>query len=235
MTAGMIEKSVGKKRTIGCVVELSSEMTQPGIVQRNTPKEQTWFGIGSGKNKNVSAINEIRDILSCAGTVSVCENILSAKWMKLLVNTMSLGPFALLGLPVQAGLSETGMREIVIKIGQEAMLLGEALGFEPEPIMGLTKEEMRQSNRLPEKLLDTLVGHIGPAARDCILQDFLKGRRTEMEMINGLVVEESEKIGKYAPYNAAMVEIGAMISSGEISPKPGNIELLRDVIKRNLS
>ena len=36
------------------------------------------------------------------------------------------------------------------------MLLGEALGFETEPIMGLTKKEMLQSNRLPEKLLDTL-------------------------------------------------------------------------------
>jgi 2-dehydropantoate 2-reductase len=234
MTAGMIEKSVGKKRTIGCVVELSSEMTQPGIVQRNTPKEQTWFGIGSLNNENISAIDKIRDILSCAGTVSVSENISSAKWMKLLVNTMSLAPFALLGLPVQAGLSEVGMREIVIKIGQEAMWLGEALGFKVEPIMGLTPEEMRQANRLPEKLLDTLVGHIGPAARDCILQDFLKGRRTEIEMINGLVVEESKKIGKAAPYNAAVVEIGEMISSGIISPKPENIELLQDVIKRNL-
>jgi 2-dehydropantoate 2-reductase len=154
--------------------------------------------------------------------------------MKLLVNTMSLAPFALLGLPVQAGLSEVGMREIVIKIGQEAMWLGEALGFKVEPIMGLTPEEIRQANRLPEKLLDTLVGHIGPAARDCILQDFLKGRRTEIEMINGLVVEESKKIGKAAPYNAAVVEIGGMISSGIISPKPENIELLQDVIKRNL-
>jgi 2-dehydropantoate 2-reductase len=234
MTAGIIEKSVGKNRTIGCVVELSSEMTQPGIVQRNTPKERTWFGIGSVNKENVSAIDGIRDILSCAGTVSVSENILSAKWMKLLVNTMSLGPFALLGLPVQAGLSEVGMREIVLKIGQEAMLLGEALGFEAEPIMGLNQEEMRQSNRLPEKLLDTLVGHIGPAARDCILQDFLKGRRTEIEMINGFVVEESKKIGKSTPYNAAVIEIAAMISSGIISPKPENIKLLHDVIKRNL-
>ena len=234
MTAGIIEKSVGKKRTVGCVVELSSEMTQPGVVQRNTPQEKTWFGLGTTYKKNASAVDEIRSILSCAGSVSVSKNILSAKWMKLLVNTMSLGPFALLGLTVQAGLSEVGMREIVIKIGQEAMSLGEDLGFEAEPIMGLTKAEMRQSNRLPEKLLDTLVGHIGPAARDCILQDFLKGRRTEIEMINGLVVEESKKIGKAAPYNAAVMEIGAMISSGVINPRPENVKLLQDVIKRNL-
>ena len=235
MTAGIIEKSVGKKRTIGCVVELASEMIQPGVVQRNTLKARTWFGLGLVNKQNVSAIDRILPILSCAGTVSVSENILSAKWMKLLVNTMSLGPFALLGLPVQAGLSEVGMREIVIKIGQEAMLLGEALGFKPEPIMGLSQEEMYHSNRLPETLLDTLVGHIGPAARDCILQDFLKGRRTEIEMINGIVVEESKKMGKSAPYNAAIVEIGAMISSGEISPKPENIKLLQKTIEQNLA
>ena len=235
MTAGIIERSVGKTRTIGCVVELASEMTQPGVVQRNTPKERTWFGLGAMDKESVPAIDKIRPILSCAGTVSVSENILSAKWMKLLVNTMSLGPFALLGLPVQAGLSEVGMREIVIKIGQEAMLLGEALGFEPEPIMGLTQEEMCHSNRLPETLLDTLVGHIGPDARDCILQDFLKGRRTEIEMINGWIVAESQKLGKAAPYNSALVEIGSMISSGMISPKPENIELLQNIIKRNLS
>ena len=234
MTAGIIQDSIGAKRTIGCVVELSSEMVEPGIVQRNTPKERTWFGLGALNEKNISVITKISEILSCAGTVSVSQNILSAKWMKLLVNTMSLGPFALLGLPVQAGLSEKGMREIVLKIGQEAMLLGEALGFKAEPIMGLTKKEMRQSNRLPEKLLDTLVGHIGPAAKDCILQDFLKGRRTEIEMINGFVVKESERLGRAAPYNAAVMKVGAMISAGEISPKPENIKLLQDVIKQNL-
>jgi 2-dehydropantoate 2-reductase len=235
MTAKIIESSVGAERTIGCVVELSSEMTDPGIVQRNTPKEKTWFGLGSVDGSSELAINDISEILSCAGTVSISDNILSAKWMKLLVNTMSLAPFALLGLPVQAGLSEDGMREIVLEIGQEAMLLGEALGYKPEPIMGLSKIEMDQSNRLPEKLLNTLVGHIGPAARDCILQDFLKGRRTEVEMINGFVVTELAKIGKTAPYNSAVMQIGAMISSGELSPKPENIEILRNVIKQNLS
>jgi 2-dehydropantoate 2-reductase len=209
-------------------------MIDPGIVQRNTPKERTWFGLGSLGGASGSAIDEIGEILSCAGTVSISQNILSAKWMKLLVNTMSLGPFALLGLPVQAGLSETGMREIVLEVGQEAMVLGEALGYKIEPIMGLSKEQMNQSNRLPETLLDTLVGHIGPAARDCILQDFLKGRRTEVEMINGFVVGELAKIGKAAPYNSAVMEIGAMISSGELSPKPENIEILRDIIKQNL-
>ena len=38
---------VGEDRTIGCVVELSSEIFTPGVVQRNTPPQKTWFGLGS--------------------------------------------------------------------------------------------------------------------------------------------------------------------------------------------
>ena len=37
MTAGTIADVVGPTRTLGCVVELSSEIFTPGIVQRNTP------------------------------------------------------------------------------------------------------------------------------------------------------------------------------------------------------
>ena len=47
MTAEDIEEIVGKTRTIGCVVELSSEIFTPGIVQRNTAPEKTWFGLGA--------------------------------------------------------------------------------------------------------------------------------------------------------------------------------------------
>ena len=41
MTALEIEEIVGPTRTIGCVVELSSEIFNPGLVQRNTPPEKT--------------------------------------------------------------------------------------------------------------------------------------------------------------------------------------------------
>ena len=47
MTADTISEVVGPERTIGCVVELSSEMFTPGLVKRNTPPQRTWIGLGS--------------------------------------------------------------------------------------------------------------------------------------------------------------------------------------------
>jgi 2-dehydropantoate 2-reductase len=234
MTAETIASYVGVERTLGCVVELSSEMTEPGIVQRNTSKKKTWFGLGTLDNINNRHFEDVKKLLNCAGRVSISKDILSAKWMKLLVNSMSLGPFALLGLPVQEGLNTPGMRELVLAIGDETMSLGHELSYNIEPIMGLSEGVMNESNRLPETLLDTLVEHIGPSARDCILQDMLKGRRTEIDMINGLVVEELSKLGRVAPYNAAVMEVGNMIVSGELSPKPENINILKKIIRRKL-
>mgnify|MGYP003969973019 CR=1 FL=1 len=234
MTAETIASYVGIERTLGCVVELSSEMIEPGIVQRNTSKKKTWFGLGTLDDINNQHYEDVKNLLNCAGKVSVCKDILSAKWMKLLVNTMSLGPFALLGLPVQEGLNTPGMRDLVLAIGDETMSLGHRLGYNIEPIMGLSEDMMTESNRLPEILLDTLVEHIGPSARDCILQDMLKGRRTEIDMINGLVVEELYKFERVAPYNAAVMEVGNMIVSGQLSPKPENINILKKIIRRKL-
>ena len=42
MTAEDLAEVVGRQRTLGCAVELSSELFDPGIVKRNTPPERTW-------------------------------------------------------------------------------------------------------------------------------------------------------------------------------------------------
>ena len=47
MTAEMIADIVGPERTVGCVVELSSQLFEPAEVKRNTPPDRTWFGVGA--------------------------------------------------------------------------------------------------------------------------------------------------------------------------------------------
>src|ERR1043165_7439675 len=43
MVADQIADVVGLDRTVGCVIELSSEMFTPGTVRRNTPPARTWI------------------------------------------------------------------------------------------------------------------------------------------------------------------------------------------------
>jgi len=226
MTTEDIIAVVGPSRTLGCVIELSSEIFTPGIVQRNTPPAKTWFGLGSLDPSTAGREAEIEEILKCAGRVSITSDILSAKWMKLVVNTMCLGPMAMLGLAQQEAAKLPGMRELVLKIGTEALAIGQERGHRIEPIFGLSEEDVADTNRLLEKLFDKLVSDIGPKARDCVLQDHIKGRYSEVDQINGLVVEECEARGISAPANAAIVEITRRITAGELEPDPANLDLV---------
>lgn len=226
MTAGAILDVVGPERTVGCVVELSSEMFTPGLVKRNTPPKKTWIGLGSLGPATASRLAEMQSLLSPVGRVEIKSNILAAKWSKLIVNAMCLGPFAMVGLTLADAVRLPGMRELIVEIGEEAMRVGEALGYPVEPIMGLTEADLAGSNRPIEKLFDKLASDIGPGrGRNTVLQDFLKGRASEVNMINGLVVEESERRGRAAPANARIVEITRQIEAGLLKPAPANMEL----------
>ncbi len=230
MTVDDIVDVVGPSRTIGCVVELSSEIFTPGIVQRNTPPAKTWFGIGSLDPSTAGREAEIEEILLNVGKVSISSNIMSAKWMKLVVNTMCLGPFAMLGLTLNEAVQLPGMREFISRIGTEALTAGQELGYTVEPIFGLTPEDVKDTNNLLDKLLNKLAKDIGPSARDCVLQDHLKGRYSEVDMINGLVVEQFEHRGLSAPANAAVTEITRQIQMGELKPDPANLELAQKML-----
>jgi 2-dehydropantoate 2-reductase len=54
-------------------------------------------------------------------------------------------------------------------------------------------------------------------------QDILKGRKTEIEQINGFVVAEGAKAGLAAPANAAITAIVGRVERGEIPARPENI------------
>jgi 2-dehydropantoate 2-reductase len=228
MAADVIRDVVGAQRTLGCVVELSSEMFTPGLVKRNTPPEKTWIGLGTLEGGPAERLAEMQALLSPAGTVEVKRNILAAKWSKLVVNAMCLGPCAVVGLTISDAIRLPGMRDLIVEIGNEAVRAGQDLGYPLEPIFGLTEADLAGSNSPAEKMFDTLAGHVGPGrGRNTVLQDFLKGRASEVAMINGLVVEESGRRGRSAPANARIAEISRQIESGALKPSPDNLRLAR--------
>jgi 2-dehydropantoate 2-reductase len=65
------------------------------------------------------------------------------------------------------------------------------------------------------------------AQRPSMGQDMQKGRRTEIEFLNGLVVREGEKLGLSSAANAALTDIVKRVERGELSPDPRHITELR--------
>jgi len=173
-------------------------------------------------------IEKVRDILANAATVEISNDILSAKWMKLVVNCMGLGPVAMLGLAVGEAAKVPGFREFILKAGGEALAAGRRQGYRITPICGLREPDIGKTNRLLETLFDKLVGDIGPSARDCVYQDHLKGRYSEVDLINGLVVGNSPPGSARA--NEVVTEITRRIQRGELRPDPSNLSLALEML-----
>jgi len=227
MTAESVAGIIGPERTLGCAVELSSEIFHPGIVRRNTSRQKTWFGLGSLVPATKAREAEIQDILRHVGRCDLQENVLSAKWMKLIVNTICLAPFAIVGTKMSEAPKLPGMHELMLKLGSEALAVGQKLGYEPEPVFGLTPEEIKGSNQLVEKIYEKLSADIGTRSlRNCSLQDLMKGRKSEVDLINGLVAEEGARFGIDTPANRLVVELTREIEAGRLKPDPKNMALL---------
>ena len=58
-------------------------------------------------------------------------------------------------------------------------------------------------------------------------QDMQKGRRTEIEFLNGFVVREGEKIGRICRANAVLTDLVTRVERKELSPDPRHITELR--------
>jgi 2-dehydropantoate 2-reductase len=55
----------------------------------------------------------------------------------------------------------------------------------------------------------------------------MKGRRTEVEFLNGYVVREGEKVGLAARANERLVDLVKKVEHGELQPDPRHITELK--------
>jgi 2-dehydropantoate 2-reductase len=228
MNDDSIASIVGRSRTVGCVLELSAEIFTPGLVKRNTTRTTTWFAVGELDGFYTPRVKEIESILSKVGRVEVTNNIYGAKWTKLIANTMTMGPFGLLGLGNRDAAALPGMFDMSVKLGKESLAVGAALGYRMEPIFGLRADEFAGSGE--ENLvtaMKTLLGHVSNG-RTAPIHDHIKGRKSEMEFISGVVSRKGKELGIPTTHNDAVVEIDRQINTRVIEMDASNFELLKE-------
>ncbi|KZE43065.1 ketopantoate reductase family protein [Microbacterium sp. T32] len=213
MTTETVADIVGADRCVGAVIEISSTMTDPGVVHRHVDPERSWFAVDATAPRG----NDVADVLSHSGEVARVDDIASAKWMKLVSNASVLVPTAALGLPMVDAIRVPGMRELMLDAGREALrVAGEHRVL---PIFGLTPESIASSPDVVETMLDALYERFTvPGATTTVLQDWRKGRHSEVDDINGAVVAAGRRLGIPTPVNEAIVEVGHAIERGDLEP-----------------
>lgn len=233
MTIDTIAEVVGPTRTLGCVIEITSMMFEPGIIERHSPKDRSWFAVGGVNSATGGRAEEIAGLLRHVGVVETVDDIRAAKWMKLVSNATTLVTTAIVGLPMVAANAIAEMRALMIGSGQEALDATIKLGYPVLPIFGMSADDLGEPAQRVENLLDTLLtGFVLPDSKTTILQDWIKGRHSEVDDINGLVAATHRNLGGRAPINEAVVEVAHRIERGELEPGIENLNLLVELASR---
>jgi 2-dehydropantoate 2-reductase len=227
MTIDDMADVLGADRVLGAVIEIAAGMYEPGLVQRDTPPSGTWFALGSISMATRGREEEVAAVLRHAGAVEIVGDIRSSKWMKLVVNTAELVTSAILNMPLLEAAQVAGMHELMLRTGQESVRTAVALGHSVVPIFGLEDVDPNDPEGFVVTMLDAVYTKWSlPNTRTTVLQDWMKGRHSEVDELNGYIVSEQARLGGTAPANARVVEVAHRIESGELKAGPDNAKLL---------
>ena len=243
----LVASIVGFSRTVGCVPSIGVAVYEPGHVIRTDPPTSRSFTVGELSGLITPRVSEIADDLKVTGPSGTTTNIWGARWAKLVVNCMRNTIAGLIG-PALSSLTEEQedtTDSIRAATGCEVARVGLALGVAIEPIWGVPAREFAEvaSRDSLEALKDKLkifarqvdttpeqAQKLGAPSRPSLLQDVMKGRRTEVDYLNGLVVEKGEEVDVATPLNRAIADLMRKLERGEIKPGTACLKQLKALL-----
>lgn len=227
MTIDHVAEIVGTERTIGCVLGIAANLRTPGVIVRQVSPADTWFSVGTLSGESTDRLEQVAAVLAYAAQIVVTDDIRSAKWMKLIANIPEMLPSGLLGVPLLEAANMPGIRPVMDVMSREAYALAIDLGVVMLPSLGLTAEQVPDSDQYSLDLLDRVLSHFSqPDTRVAVLQDWEKGRRAELDAFSGYIVAKRREFGGSSPVNEAVLALAVRLERGELTPSPQNAELL---------
>ncbi len=202
-------------------------MFEPGVVNRENSPATAWFAVGAYDDATRGREQEVWDALHHAGTVEISDDIRSSKWMKLVANAGELVPSAILDLPLADAAGRARGARVHGPLLPGGRGRHDRVRQQARPVFGLTEDRRHRRREYAPALLDIVLQKFSsPTTRTTVLQDWMKGRRAEVQEINGTVVRAMRAAGLQAPANERTVEIALRIEAGELTADPRNAELL---------
>jgi 2-dehydropantoate 2-reductase len=229
---------VGWGKTLGCIASsITVNLPEPGLIHRGAGKggkAHTVFRAGEVHGRITPRAEEVCRLVALSDSAKVTENLWGERWSKLVTNAMANGISACTGLTGGEMLSNDAVRHFSTRVGSEAIRVGQSLGYQLEDIYHLPPETIaragegdQEATRVCDEERFRQGQRTASGQRPSMGQDMQKGRRTEIEFLNGLIAREAEKLGLPCRANAVLTELVTRVERGELKPDPRHITELR--------
>jgi 2-dehydropantoate 2-reductase len=239
MNEATIAGVVGWGKVVGCIASsITVDLYEPGHVRRAAGKSgdrHTVFRTGEVHGRITDRVREVERLVALTDSALVTSNLWGERWSKLVTNAMANGLSACTGLISKDILRNDTLRRFGARLGSEAIRVGQALGYEledihhidPDVIARAGEGDAAATREYDAHRLEEVNKAGGGEHRPSMGQDMVKGRRTEIDFINGFIVRQGERIGLPAQANAALTDIVRRVERGELRADPKHLIDLR--------
>jgi 2-dehydropantoate 2-reductase len=212
-----------------------------GVVRGMVPYNVAYLGDGrfhKGVAGDLFADDreETRTLAKAIGqspaALKLSENMLGIAWGKLLIN-LNNAVNALSGRPLVEELCERDYRRVFAASQREGLRLLDKAGIEPAKVGAVGPRLLPWVIGSPDWLFRNLfmkAWKIDAKARSSMADDLAAGRTTEVDYINGELVQLADRLGAAAPVNRKVVELIRGAEGG--APPWPPAKLRREVLGR---
>ena len=214
---------LGEDKILGGSSNLGATMVEPGVYEQKNAGHLLIGELAGGVSERVE---RVAHSLGRAIEVKVTPNLTGAIWSKLLINCAVTTLGALCSQTMRQYMKTAAGRQLFRLTYEEALSVAlarqirlERLTVDPIPPGWPGSADAEHYDLWVESVID-FYGDIKPS----MLQDFERGRRTEVDFINGYVAELGNASEVPVPINTTVTSLIHQIERGELRPTPDRIK-----------
>ncbi len=224
---------VGWGKTVGVIASsISVELYEPGKIRRFVEKggdKHTVFRVGETHGNITPRVKELAEMFSVIDSSKATGNLWGERWTKLCQNGMRNGVSAATGWGGKQIDGNTAVRRFSIRLGGQAVRIGQAHGYKLEKLGKMDAERLALASEGSADALaeieEIMIARSAASPRAGIQrpsmgQDMHKGRRTEIQLMNGFIAEKGRLYGLPVDAHEKLTEVVTRIERGELQQSP---------------
>jgi 2-dehydropantoate 2-reductase len=233
-----IAPRVGAERALGGVVLVNAVLLEPGQITVTASVSRAAAAsrlpgvyVGEYLRPAGDAARRVARLLEAVWPAEPIDDLLCERWTKMVTNS-ALNPVSGIGgLGSAAMLSSAAARRAIIGIAAEVLRVAAAEGHPVARVMGdFSAEEVHAgasgASDAFERGLAARAARVSGDAATSLLQDVLRGRRTEVDFFSGMAARKARAHGIATPWCDAATALVHEIEAGQRAPAAANIDEL---------
>lgn len=224
-------EAFGEDRVMGCPVGWGATFKGPGVSELTSVPNEMSFELGRINGTVDDKIKEVQKVLSSMCPTHIIENLMGSRWTKVLINATFSGMSVVMGCNYGEVVDDATGLVCAQHIVNECVRVAKAAGIAMEAIHGIQFDKMfafdNEEQRLatnpfypkiiaPQRLLTA-----------SMLQDIVRGLKTEVDAIDGIVCDMGKKYGVKTPVTQQVVDVIKKLETKELTPAKENAKLIQ--------